>query len=101
MPTFTDPAVAMMVGAGEQVRVTKDRRIVPLERFGVRYVSMALFVGDEDRGDLARAYRDQARERIPVSTVEWVELDSWYSIFRLEPATPSSRSPNALRSMAA
>jgi len=41
------PSVAMMVGAGHQVRVTPQRRIVPLERFGLRYILMAVFVGDE------------------------------------------------------
>ncbi len=41
------PSVAMMVGADEQVRVTEQRRIIPLERFGIRYISMALFVNDD------------------------------------------------------
>ena len=41
------PSVAMMLGAHEQVRVTDQRRIVPLERFGIRYISMALFINDQ------------------------------------------------------
>ncbi len=60
------PSVAMMVGAQGQVAVTKERRIVPLERFGIRYVSMALFINDETpviwRGPMV----DQARNRVPL-----------------------------------
>src|SRR5580658_1836011 len=31
------PSVAMMVGALEPVKLTDDRRIIPLERYGIRY----------------------------------------------------------------
>jgi ATP-binding protein involved in chromosome partitioning len=41
------PSVAMMVGAERAPTLTPDRRIIPLERFGIRYVSMAMFVGDD------------------------------------------------------
>jgi ATP-binding protein involved in chromosome partitioning len=41
------PSVAMMVGVERAPALTPDRRIIPLERFGIRYVSMALFVNDE------------------------------------------------------
>lgn len=68
------PSVAMMVGTGEQVRVTKDRRIVPLERFGVRYVSMALFINDETaviwRGPMVTKLESEF-----LFNVEWGELD--------------------------
>jgi ATP-binding protein involved in chromosome partitioning len=69
------PSVAMMVGQGNgQVRVTRDRRIVPLERFGVRYVSMALFVGD----DAAVIWRGPMITKLETEflfNVEWGELD--------------------------
>jgi ATP-binding protein involved in chromosome partitioning len=78
------PSVAMMVGAGEQVRVTKDRRIVPLERFGVRYVSMALFVGDETaviwRGPMVTKLESEF-----LFNVEWGELD--FLVLDLPPGT--------------
>jgi ATP-binding protein involved in chromosome partitioning len=68
------PSVAMMVGAGEQVRVTKDRRIIPLERFGLRYVSMALFISDETaviwRGPMVTKLESEF-----LFNVEWGELD--------------------------
>src|ERR1700685_2675628 len=41
------PSVAMMVGSEHRVELTPERRIIPLESFGIRYISMALFVNDE------------------------------------------------------
>ncbi|HLW71082.1 MAG TPA: Mrp/NBP35 family ATP-binding protein [Candidatus Binataceae bacterium] len=68
------PSVAMMVGAGEQVRVSGDRRIVPLERFGIRYVSMALFINDQTpviwRGPMVTKLESEF-----LFNVEWGELD--------------------------
>jgi ATP-binding protein involved in chromosome partitioning len=70
------PSVAMMLGAGgdQQVRVTPDRRIVPLERFGVRYVSMALFINDQTpviwRGPMVTKLETEF-----LFNVEWGELD--------------------------
>jgi len=68
------PSVAMMVGAPAPVGVTKDRRIVPLERFGLRYVSMALFISDETaviwRGPMVTKLESEF-----LFNVEWGELD--------------------------
>jgi ATP-binding protein involved in chromosome partitioning len=78
------PSVAMMVGAGHQVRVSAERRIVPLERFGLRYISMALFVGDETaviwRGPMVTKLESEF-----LFNVEWGELD--YLILDLPPGT--------------
>jgi ATP-binding protein involved in chromosome partitioning len=78
------PSVAMMVGAGHQVRVTAERRIVPLERFGLRYISMALFVGDETaviwRGPMVTKLESEF-----LFNVEWGELD--YLLLDLPPGT--------------
>ncbi len=41
------PSVAMMMGVEEAARVNPQRRIIPPQRYGVRYVSMALFVDDQ------------------------------------------------------
>ena len=68
------PSVAMMVGAGEQVRVTDQRRIVPLERFGIRYVSMALFIND-DTPVIWRGPMVTKLESDFLFNVEWGELD--------------------------
>ncbi len=68
------PSVAMMVGAQGQVAVTKDRRIVPLERYGIRYVSMALFLNDETpviwRGPMVAKLESEF-----LFNVEWGDLD--------------------------
>ncbi len=68
------PSVAMMLGAGAQVQVTEQRRIIPLERFGIRYVSMALFVNDDTpviwRGPMVTKLESEF-----LFNVEWGELD--------------------------
>jgi ATP-binding protein involved in chromosome partitioning len=68
------PSVAMMVGAQGQVAVTKDRRIVPLERYGIRYISMALFINDETpviwRGPMVTKLESEF-----LFNVEWGDLD--------------------------
>ncbi|MGH7917765.1 MAG: P-loop NTPase, partial [Candidatus Binataceae bacterium] len=68
------PSVAMMVGQGGQIKVTSERRIMPLERFGLRYVSMALFIGD----DTAVIWRGPMVTKLETEflfNVEWGELD--------------------------
>lgn len=78
------PSAAMMLGAGEQVRVTQDRRIVPLQRFGIRYISMALFINDETaviwRGPMVTKLESEF-----LFNVEWGELD--YLVLDLPPGT--------------
>jgi ATP-binding protein involved in chromosome partitioning len=78
------PSVAMMIGTGQQVNVTKARRIVPLERFGLRYVSMALFISDETaviwRGPMVTKLESEF-----LFNVEWGELD--YLVLDLPPGT--------------
>ncbi len=68
------PSVAMMVGALEPVKLTADRRIIPLERYGIRYVSMALFINDQTpviwRGPMVTKLETEF-----LFNVEWGELD--------------------------
>jgi ATP-binding protein involved in chromosome partitioning len=68
------PSIAMMVGVQGPVAVTKDRRIVPLERYGIRYVSMALFINDETpviwRGPMVTKLESEF-----LFNVEWGDLD--------------------------
>ncbi|HUY18213.1 MAG TPA: Mrp/NBP35 family ATP-binding protein [Candidatus Binataceae bacterium] len=68
------PSVAMMVGADEQVRVTESKRIVPLERYGIRYISMALFI-DEETAVIWRGPMVTKLESEFLFNVEWGELD--------------------------
>ncbi len=68
------PSVAMMIGAEEPVRLTPERRIIPLERCGIRYVSMALFINEETaviwRGPMVTKLETEF-----LFNVEWGELD--------------------------
>jgi ATP-binding protein involved in chromosome partitioning len=68
------PSVAMMVGTQGPVEVTQDRRIVPLERYGIRYISMALFINDETpiiwRGPMVTKLENEF-----LFNVEWGDLD--------------------------
>ncbi len=68
------PSLAMMVGADAPVKVTPERRIVPLERYGIRYVSMGLFVRDQQ----AVIWRGPMVTKLEMEflfNVEWGELD--------------------------
>src|ERR1700682_3539991 len=68
------PSVAMMVGSEHRVELTPERRIIPLESFGIRYISMALFVDDETaviwRGPMVTKLETEF-----LFNVEWGELD--------------------------
>ncbi|MBI3759306.1 MAG: Mrp/NBP35 family ATP-binding protein [Deltaproteobacteria bacterium] len=68
------PSVAMMVGTQGPISVTKERRIVPLERFGIRYVSMALFIND-DAPVIWRGPMVAKLETEFLYNVEWGDLD--------------------------
>ena len=68
------PSVAMMVGVDRRVSLTPERRIIPLERHGIRYVSMALFIDDETaviwRGPMVTKLETEF-----LFNVEWGEID--------------------------
>lgn len=68
------PSVAMMMGMEQAVRLTPERRIIPLERFGVRYISMALFINDQTpviwRGPMVTKLETEF-----LFNAEWGELD--------------------------
>ncbi|MGC1192715.1 MAG: Mrp/NBP35 family ATP-binding protein [Candidatus Binatus sp.] len=68
------PSVAMMVGVEKAVNLTPERRIIPLERYGIRYISMALFINDETaviwRGPMVTKLETEF-----LFNVEWGDLD--------------------------
>jgi ATP-binding protein involved in chromosome partitioning len=68
------PSIAMMVGFEKAPALTQERRIVPLERYGIRYVSMAMFINDETaviwRGPMVTKLETEF-----LFNVEWGELD--------------------------
>jgi ATP-binding protein involved in chromosome partitioning len=68
------PSLAMMMGVDNPPVLSAERRIVPLERLGIRYVSMALFINDETaviwRGPMVTKLETEF-----LFNVEWGELD--------------------------
>ncbi|MEO6027992.1 MAG: Mrp/NBP35 family ATP-binding protein [Candidatus Binatia bacterium] len=78
------PSVSMMLGIEGAPPVRSDRRIVPAERYGVRAISMGMFLGERTpviwRGPMVTKLLTEF-----FRNVEWGELD--YLILDLPPGT--------------
>ncbi len=79
------PSVPIMLGLGdERPQVRPDRRIVPIEKFGLRAISMGMFVGERTpviwRGPMVTKLITEF-----FRNVEWGELD--YLVLDLPPGT--------------
>ena len=78
------PNVPRMVAADEAPRTTGDRTIVPPEQYGLKLMSMAFLVGEDDpviwRGPMVHQLLTQL-----VEDVEWGDLD--YLVLDLPPGT--------------
>ncbi len=68
------PSVAIMLGGKQPVTLTPERRIIPLERYGIRYISMALFI-DDDMPVIWRGPMVTKLESEFLFNVEWGDLD--------------------------
>jgi ATP-binding protein involved in chromosome partitioning len=78
------PSIALMFGTTEQPAATEDNRIVPIERYGLKLMSMG-FLTDPDtpavlRGPMVTRYTQQFLRQ-----VDWGALD--YLILDLPPGT--------------
>ena len=78
------PSIALMFGTSEQPTATEDNRIVPIERYGLKLMSMG-FLTDPDtpavlRGPMVTRYTQQFLRQ-----VDWGGLD--YLILDLPPGT--------------
>jgi ATP-binding protein involved in chromosome partitioning len=78
------PSIALMFGTTEQPAATEDNRIIPVERYGLRLMSMG-FLTDPDtpavlRGPMVTRYTQQFLRQ-----VDWGDLD--YLILDLPPGT--------------
>ena len=78
------PSIALMFGTTEQPCATEDNRIVPIERYGLKLMSMG-FLTDADtpavlRGPMVTRYTQQFLRQ-----VDWGDLD--YLILDLPPGT--------------
>jgi len=78
------PSIALMFGSNERPGGTEDGRILPIERYGLRLMSMGFLLEDDApailRGPMVTRYTQQF-----LRMVEWGELD--YLILDLPPGT--------------
>ena len=78
------PDVPRMVGATERPKATSDEKLIPPERYGIKLMSMAFLVGEDDpviwRGPMVHKVLTQLWE-----DVEWGPLD--YLVIDLPPGT--------------
>lgn len=78
------PSVPHMLGLRERPQSTDEKRIIPLERFGLKVISMGLFIDDATpviwRGPMINKLLTQF-----LREVEWGELD--YLVLDLPPGT--------------
>ncbi|HEY3281006.1 MAG TPA: P-loop NTPase [Armatimonadota bacterium] len=78
------PTIPRMLGIEASAEATEENHIVPLERYGIRLMSMAFLTGNDTptiwRGPMVSRLVQQF-----LSTVEWGELD--YLVIDLPPGT--------------
>ena len=60
------PSVPMMLGLDERPQSSERERIVPLERHGLKAISLGFFIADRPAGHLARADDHQAAHPVPL-----------------------------------
>jgi len=78
------PSIGLMFGANERPMATEENRIIPIERFGIRLMSMGFLLDDAApailRGPMVTKYTQQFLRQ-----VEWGELD--FLVLDLPPGT--------------
>ena len=78
------PSIPLMLGLTERPQSTDDKRIIPLERFGLKVISLGLFIAEGTpviwRGPMINKLLTQF-----LREVEWGELD--YLVLDLPPGT--------------
>ncbi|MEO7933484.1 MAG: Mrp/NBP35 family ATP-binding protein [Chthoniobacterales bacterium] len=78
------PSMAIMFGARERPAATDENQIIPLERYGIKLMSMGFLLDDDSpailRGPMVTRYTQQFLRQ-----VEWGELD--FLILDLPPGT--------------
>ena len=78
------PSISLMFGTRERPTATEENRIVPIEQYGLRLMSMGFLLDDTSpailRGPMVTRYTQQFLRQ-----VEWGELD--YLVLDLPPGT--------------
>jgi ATP-binding protein involved in chromosome partitioning len=78
------PSMAMMFGLHEKPRISDDKKLIPLEGYGVKVVSMG-FLSDPDKPVIWRGPMVHGLLQQFLRDVEWGELD--YVVIDLPPGT--------------
>ncbi len=78
------PSISLMFGTNDRPMATEDNRIIPIEQYGLRLMSMGFLLDDSSpailRGPMVTRYTQQFLRQ-----VEWGELD--YLVLDLPPGT--------------
>ncbi len=78
------PSVPTMLGSHEKPEITPERKLVPLKKHGISFVSMGLLV-DPDQAMIWRGPMVTSAVKQFMQEVEWGELD--YVVLELPPGT--------------
>ena len=78
------PSIPLMMGIHEELNVTKDERLIPLESHGVKLISVG-FMLDEEQALIWRGPLIMQLIKQFLTQVEWGELD--YLVIDLPPGT--------------
>jgi len=79
------PSIPLMLGVDRQPDVTPDRKIRPIEAYGVRLMSIGFLLPDKDTAMIWRGPMVHSALRNFLQDVEWGELD--YLVIDLPPGT--------------
>ncbi len=73
------PSVGLMFGSDERPMATEDDRIVPIERHGLKLMSMSFLLDDGSpvivRGPMATRYTQQFLRQVAWGELDWLVLD--------------------------
>ena len=73
------PSIPLMLGLHERPRSTEDKRIIPLQRFGLKVISLGLFVDDRTpviwRGPMINKLLTQFLREVDWGTLDFLVLD--------------------------
>ena len=78
------PSVPTMMGTHERPNITTNKRLVPLERHGIRFLSMGLLI-DPDQAMIWRGPMVTSAVKQFLNEVEWGSMD--YLVLDLPPGT--------------
>ena len=85
------PSMPRLTGIREKPQLNDERKMIPIDRFGLAIMSIGFLVEEETADDLARADGDVGASPRCCVTSRGARSTSWWSICRPAPAMRSSR----------